>query len=101
MSYLDIARQVKEEDGIEKNPHTLIDQTIRDINKEWKPEALEWIKVNRPDEWGKILAIENEINRMALAGDIDGLRKALEAYKKLFSGVVLGEGQGNLFDQRR
>lgn len=87
MSYLDIARQVKGEEIIEKNPHALIDRTIQEINKEWESGALEWIKVNRPDEWEKMLAIENEINRMALAGDIDGLRKALEAYKKLFSGT--------------
>lgn len=83
MSYLDIARQVKKEDGIEKNPHTLIDQTIREINKEWESGALEWIKVNRPDEWGKILAIEGKINSMALGGNIEGLREALSEYQGL------------------
>lgn len=103
MGYLDIARQVKEEDDIEKSPHTLIDQTIREINKEWESRALEWIKVNRPEEWGKILAIEGKINSMALGGNIEGLREALNNYRGVILPMVkflrlLGGRTGNLFE---
>jgi hypothetical protein len=88
MRYLDIALQVKEEDGIEKNPHTLIDQTIREINKEWESGALEWIKVNRSDEWGKILTLEQRVDEMAFRGDLDGLRGALNSYRELILTMV-------------
>ena len=85
MSYLDIARQVKEEGAIEKNPHALIDQALREINESWEPGALEWMKVNRPNDWGDMLILEGEINKIALCGDLDGLRGALNSYR----GVIL------------
>jgi len=104
MSYLDIARQVKEENGVEKNPHTLIDQTIREINKEWESGALEWIKVNRSDVWRKILALEGRVNEMALGSNLKGPREALGEYQGLILTMVKEfktpkEKTGNLFEQ--
>ena len=67
-----------------KDPYFLIEQTIQEINKAWKPGTLSGLKP-LPGAWQRMLSLEDQISRKALAGDIDGLKKALEKYKGLFS----------------
>ena len=83
---LNILKAHKEE--ILKAPCFLIEQTLEEINQEWQPKTLEWIKANRGDEWAKILTLEGEINRMPLCGDLDGLRGALNSYRGLIIAMV-------------
>ena len=66
----------------------LVEQTLREMNEAYKPGTLEWMKRNRPDEWAKMLALEREINKMALCGDLDGLRGALSNYQGLILAIV-------------
>lgn len=82
-----------------KDPCFLIEETIQEINKGFKPGTLSKLKPLQR-AWQRMLAIENEINRMALAGDIDGLKKALERYKGLLSVVDSGMEQRNLFGKQ-
>lgn len=83
--------------------NSLIDDTLERINQGYHPGTLTWIKTNRPEEWGKILAIEGKINSMALGGNIEGLREALNNYQGVILAMVkflkLVKGRtGNLFE---
>lgn len=78
----------KLQDEVVFDPYPLINQTIKEINEEWKPGPLKWMKANRPHEWGEILAIEGKINSMALGGNIQGLRGALSKYQGLILAMV-------------
>ena len=64
-----------------KDPCFLINQTIQAINEHWKAGTLERLSQEVRE---RVRTIEVEINRLALAKDIDGLRKSLEAYKGIF-----------------
>jgi hypothetical protein len=80
----------------------LIDTTLREINKEYKPGLLLWIKKSRPEEWARMLLLEEGINQAALSGDGTGLKQTLSNYKELLLGIVeifeIPKGQtGNLF----
>lgn len=46
------------------------------------------MKANRPDEWGKMLTLERGINGMALGGNLDDLRGALNGYQTLILAMV-------------
>jgi hypothetical protein len=83
MSYLDMALRAKKEESIQEKPHMFIDQTLREINGIWEPETLAKLK-ERPGDWQRMLTLESEINRIALQGNVDGLKKALGNYKRLF-----------------
>ena len=67
----------------DSNPHSLIDDTLREIGETYRAGLLGVIKADT-QRWAKMLSIEAEINRAALSGDREGLRKALEAYKSMF-----------------
>jgi hypothetical protein len=82
-----------------KDPCFLIEQTTQELNKAWKPGALTKLK-SKPEERIRMLDIENKVNEVALARDIDGLKKALKKYKGLFSVMDSGEVQRNLFDKQ-
>lgn len=60
-----------------------IDFTLGAIAQGYHPGTLAWIKQNRPNEWGIMLALEGEINERALSGDVDGLKDVLEQYRGL------------------
>lgn len=66
----------------------LIDLTLEEIGRDYQPGSLPWMKVNRPDEWGKMLTLERGINGMALGGNLDGLRGALNEYQSLIPAMV-------------
>ena len=83
MNYLAIALKAKTRWKVQDNPDGLIDRTLREINEAWEPGTVEWIKANRPDEWRKLLTLEQRINGMALGGSIEGLREGLNEYQGL------------------
>jgi hypothetical protein len=66
----------------------LIDLTLEDIGRNYQPGSLPWMKVNRPDEWGKMLTLERRITGMALGDALDDLRGTLEEYQGLIAAVV-------------
>lgn len=68
--------------------NSLIDLAIREIAQAYQPETLVWTKANRPNGWGIMLTMEERINKMALGGDIDGLREALNEYQGLILAMV-------------
>jgi len=55
----------------------LIDLTLKEIRERHQPGTLPWMKANRPEEWGKMLTLEGEINKTASGGDLEGLKKIL------------------------
>ena len=57
MSYLDMALRAKKEESTQDNLHNLIDETIKKIEMVWSEGMLEWIKLNRPEGWVKVLAM--------------------------------------------
>lgn len=59
----------------------LIDRTLEKINKAYHPGALAWVKMKRPEEWRKVIAIEGEINRATIEDDEAGLIIALDEYE--------------------
>ena len=88
MNYLAIALKAKTRWKVQDNPDGLIDRTLREINEAWEPGTVEWIKANRPDEWRKLLTLEQRINRMALGGNLNGLRGGLNEYQSLILAMV-------------
>ena len=68
--------------------NSLTNETLERINQEYQPGTLVWTKVNKPDAWGKMLTMEERINKMALRGDLDGLRGALSNYQGLIFTMV-------------
>src|SRR4030042_2137604 len=68
--------------------NSLIDETLERINQKYQPGTLVWTKVNKPDEWGKILTLEGRIDEMALESNLKGLREALDEYQGLILAMV-------------
>jgi hypothetical protein len=66
----------------------LIDLTLKEIARDYQPGTLPWMKVNSPEEWRRMLILEQRINGMALEGNLDSLRGALEEYQGLILGIV-------------
>ena len=73
----------------------LIDTTLREISKEYKPGLLLWIKASRPQDWARLLKIEATINQIALAQDERGLTMTLSDYRKFFHDMISAyQGKG-------
>ena len=66
----------------------LIDVTVKKINQQYHPGTLAQMKLNRPDDWGNMLALEGRVNEIALGGTMEGLRKALSEYQGLILSMV-------------
>lgn len=69
-------------------PCFLIDQTLLEINRRYVPGTIESMKVNRPDEWDQMIALEKEINEKALKKDVEGLKKVLGDYKIFIQNMI-------------
>jgi hypothetical protein len=95
-------RKVKgeEEQGGRVIDHSVIERTLLEIGKEYRPGLITWIKENR-DLWARLLAIEARINQAAFAGNQGQLTRALEEYREFFTEMIPRyEGKGhtlNLF----
>lgn len=68
--------------------NSLIEFTLNEIAGEYQAGALPWMKRDRPDKWNKMKSLEREIDKMALCGDLDGLRGALDSYQGLILKMV-------------
>jgi hypothetical protein len=77
------------------DPYFLIDSAITEINEEWRPGTLEWLKGTRPIVWQKITTLEEKINSLTLKRNVTGLKQALGEYKELILTVIalLGEAK--------
>ncbi len=64
-----------------------IETTLREIGKEYRPGLIRWIR-EKPDRWTRLLALEDRINRAALAGDHAVLEGVLSEYRAFFSEMV-------------
>lgn len=63
----------------------LIDLIIEEIARDYQPGTSPRMKMNRQGAWGKMLALEEEINKTALCGNLDAFRGVLNSYR----GVIL------------
>ena len=70
------------------DPHFLIDLAVQEINQGWEPGTLEWMKRNRPREWGKMLAVEGKINDSSLQKDSKVVKGVLAEYNSLMLSMV-------------
>ena len=68
--------------------YLLIEKTLQEINRAWESGAIEWMKANRPNEWGTMLTLEGRVNEMALGSDTEGLKRALSEYQSLIITMV-------------
>lgn len=66
----------------------LTDLTIEEITRDYQSGTLPWMKVNRPNEWGDMLTLEERVNKMALGSDTGGLKRALSEYQSLILTMV-------------
>lgn len=66
----------------------LIDLTLKEIAQGYHPGILAWMKVNRSEEWRKMLSLESEINEMASKGNVEGLKESLKGYKGLILNIM-------------
>jgi hypothetical protein len=73
---------------LKKELFLLIGQTFIEINQHWEPGALEWMKRTGPNDFKKMVALENDVNRFAQKGNVNGLVEALRSYKKLILSVA-------------
>jgi len=58
----------------------LIETTLREIGKEYRPGLIRWIR-EESDRWNRLLLLEDRINQATLSKDDPGLKAALSAYK--------------------
>lgn len=73
----------------------LIKKTIQEIDKEYKPGLLAWIRTEyRHSRWEEMFRLEDAVNKAALAGDETGLRAALAAYKTFFKEMADAYSKG-------
>ena len=61
----------------------LIDSTLKQIARDYQLGTLAYTKKTKPVEWGKLLAIEQEINLATKKEDSKALKEALSRYQKL------------------
>jgi hypothetical protein len=61
----------------------LVTETIREIDKTYRPGTLEWLKKNRPMEWKALVWLETWINERVQKGQDRELRELLNEYKEL------------------
>jgi hypothetical protein len=85
-SLVGVLKEHKED--ILKDPHFLIDQTLREIDGIWQSGFLNYLKFSRLKEWGKMLGLEERINRSVLKGDLNELKKSLVEYRELITGIM-------------
>lgn len=95
MRYLDKALETLQKQGSGTINTDLIETTLQEIGKGYLPGALEWIRINRPQEWARLLKIEATINQIALAQDERGLTMTLSDYRKFFHDMISAyQGKG-------
>ncbi len=68
--------------------NSLIDSTMERINRVYRPGTLSHMKRFHPDEWKRLVALEGEINKLAIKGDTEGLKKGLMEYQRLILGIM-------------
>ncbi len=66
----------------------LIEQTFLEVNEGWAPGALKWMRETLPNERQGMMSLEEEINRVALAKNVSGLKALLREYKELMLNTV-------------
>lgn len=66
----------------------LVTTTLMKIGIEYQAGALEWLKQNRPKDWEKFIALENQINRLVSDNDEKELTEALDKYERFVLKVI-------------
>jgi len=75
-------------DFLKKEPFRLIEQTLIEITEHWEPGALEWMKRTRPNDFKKMVTLEEQINQLALSGDANTLNEVLKSHTGLMVGMA-------------
>jgi len=85
MGYLDKALKTMQKQGGGMINTNLIESTLMEIGKEYKPGLIRWIR-ERPDLWRQLIALESRINETALSKDDEiTLRDALSDYREFLA----------------
>jgi hypothetical protein len=84
MGYLDKALETMQKQGDGTINTNLIESTLMEIGKEYKPGLIRWIR-ECPDLWRQLIALESRINETALSKDDETILKdALSDYREFF-----------------
>jgi len=75
--------------------HDLLDVTLQEIGRQYKPGLIGWIR-ERPDRWQQLIALESRINEVALAQIEVVLREALKAYHLFFEEMMMAYETSNI-----
>lgn len=73
---------------LKKELFLLIGQTFIEINQHWEPGALEWMKRTGPNDFKKMMALEEQINQLTLSGNVNMLNEVLKSYTGLMVGAA-------------
>ena len=71
--------------------HDLIERTLLEIGREYKPGLLAWIRTDQ-NRWGRLLDLEDRINRATKSEDEGALTRALGEYRDFLSGMLKSYG---------
>jgi len=64
--------------------HDLLDVTLQEIGRQYKPGLIRWIR-EHPDRWRQLITLESRINETALSKDDEiVLKDALSDYREFF-----------------
>jgi len=95
MGYLDKALKTMQKQGGGMINTDLIESTLMEIGKGYRPGLIRWIR-ERPDRWQQLIALESRINEVALAQIEVVLREALKAYHLFFEEMMMAYETSNI-----
>ena len=67
--------------------HVLLDLTLKEMQKSYKPGTISRIKGQHKEVWAKLISLEAKINHAVLAGEQKVMERALNQYRKLIKSV--------------
>lgn len=82
--------------GVRMPNYDLIDSTLKEIGKGYKPGLIRWIR-HDSGRWREFLALEDRINQAALSKDEPGLKDALRRYHLFFEEMLKLYEASNIF----
>ena len=68
--------------------HTLLDETMKKLNRIYIPNAWSWVRLRQKDTWREILEIEESINVAVEGENEEYLREALRMYYEVWVRVI-------------
>ena len=79
-----------------KDPCFLIEQTLQEIGKDYRPGLVRWMR-RESGQWSRFLTLEDEINAATFVADEQRLKDALSRYQGFFDEMLNVFEKGEAF----